>query len=307
MGSRNRRSADEKGTLNALHELGMVGLKVHVPWSIGMVCLIVASLVRVNVKHGGVTSLDFRLTSLTVAFAALVWLPALLRTLVVAGGSIKTPAGEASTRGLLELLGELDPETKLRTHPAVLAALTSPEALLGGESRREVREIRKALELQYAFARPSTGGIREQLDEYAREYERLRAEVPPGRDRTMKMTTVTAEARAVARVAPLATANLRHLLESDSEGDRVIGLSLAQDQPNPRLFDLVVEAVEQSRSAFEQYHAMGAAYEMLPLLDGEQRRALKAVIETALRDEERAIGSDASRSRLAEAILSELG
>jgi hypothetical protein len=75
---------------------------------------------------------------------------------------------------------------------------------------------------------------------------------------------------------------LRHLLDNGSDGERVIEFALAQDQPDVRLFDLVADAVENSHSAFEQYHALGASYEMLDYLDPGQRRQLRRTLESVV-------------------------
>lgn len=122
----------------------------------------------------------------------------------------------------------------------------------------------------------------------------------------MRMTSITAQARAVARTAPLATADLRNMLASDQAGDRVIGLSLAQDKPDARLFDLVAEAILHSRSAFEQYQALASAYEMAPLLDDSRRTRLGHVLDEALKDSSRGIDQDTSRRLLVTAIGDEL-
>ena len=105
------------------------------------------------------------------------------------------------------------------------------------------------------------------------------------------------------RATPLATADLRHMLASDSEGERVMALSIAQDAPDPRFIDLIRNAIVNSGSAFEQYQALGAAYEVFPTLTNEQRQALAAALRTALEDPVRDIHADTSRRRLVDALL----
>jgi hypothetical protein len=65
-------------------------------------------------------------------------------------------------------------------------------------------------------------------------------------------------------------------------------------------------AIGRSRSAFEQYQALGAAFEALPLLDPDERRMLEDALRQALEDPDRAIEEDASRSQLVDAMLLEL-
>lgn len=273
-------------------------------WTWTMVAAAVLSTLRVERVANGDLGVTFRLTALTAILLALIWLPAVLRVIVVGGGSIKTPAGEATTRGLLDVLGSLDAETKRDTLPSVLAALTSPEAFASSEDRAAIRVMRRevAAELAAASAPLRLGGVREGLHRYAREYERVRETEPPGHERTMRLTTLTAEARALARTVPLSTVDIRHLLDSGGEGDRVIALVLAQDQPDARLFDLINDAIRNSRSAFEQYHALGAAYEMLALLSVDSRRQLLRTLEAVLSEPRFGIEEDASRKRLVEAL-----
>ena len=128
--------------------------------------------------------------------------------------------------------------------------------------------------------------------------------MPPGRERTLKMTSLTAEARAVARATPLALVDLQNMLATGGQGERVLALAVLQDQPDPRLFPLVSAAIASSASAFEQYQALGAAYELAAMLNERQREELARVLDAALEDPQRAIHADASRARLVEALRS---
>jgi hypothetical protein len=287
--------------------LSAIIMQVSWLWAGTMVVAALISTLRIDVSPEHKISGSVGVTNLTALLLALIWLPALLRILGVAGGGVKTPAGEATTPGLAAVFEWFDAEVKRDTIPAVLAGLNSPNVVTDPERRSDTRDLRRDLEFQLAAVTPYTGGVREALDRYAQEYESLRVTMPSGRERTLRMTSLTAEARAIARTAPLATVDLRNMLETGSHGERAIALAVAQDHPSPRLFDLICGAILQSRSAFEQYQALGAALELVPLLDTDQRRRLRTVIESALSDPERAIRDDASRHRLADAVLAELG
>jgi hypothetical protein len=215
-------------------------------------------------------------------------------------GDVAALYQERATGGLLEAIAKLDPENKRTALSPLLAALSSPEVFTDPETR----PIRHELEDRFAAVAPQ--GVRESLDAYAREYERVRDTMDPGDKRTLRMTTITAEARAIARAVPLTTADLQNMLTSDRDGNGVIALAVLQDQPNPRLFPLVLSAIRESRSAFEQYQALATAFEMVPRLNKQQREQLRRALEEALEDPERHISDDASRAKLVAAILREL-
>ena len=271
-----------------------------------MVFAALASSVHLDVNPHHQLSGSVAVSTLTPVFLALIWLPALLRLLTLAGGNVKTPIGEASTPGISRLFEPLDTQTKRDTLPVVLRALNSPAILTDPEHRTESRVARRELELQLAAVTPHAGGIREVLDRYASEYESLRETRPSGRSRTLEMSSLTAEVRAVARAMPPSTTDLRHMLENGSDGERVVALAIAQDRPDRRLLREICESIRESRSAFEQYQALGAAYEAIPLLDPSDRDALEDVLRQALADPDRGIADDPSRKQLVEAMLLEL-
>jgi hypothetical protein len=299
--------AQSELAVERFHGFSALVMQVSTPWASTMIVAAVISTLHIDVSPDHKVSGSVGVTSLTALLLALVWLPPLLRILGIAGGGVKTPAGEATTPGLAHVFEWFDAEVKRETIPAVLAGLNSPNVVTDPERRSDTRALRRDLEFQLAAVTPHAGGVREALDSYAREYESLRTRMPTGRERTLRMTSLTAEARAIARTAPLATVDLRNMLETGSDGERVIALAVAQDHPSARLFDLICGAILRSRSAFEQYQALGAALEVLLLLDTDQRHRLAAVIESALSDSERDIRDDASRRQLAEALLAELG
>jgi hypothetical protein len=280
-------------------------MRPHRWWPRAMMVATVLSTVDVSRSATGDVAWSFRLSALTAGLLALIWLPTLLRLLIVSGGSIKTPAGEASTRGLMDVLGTLTAETKRETIPSVLAALTSPEAFAGAGDRVAIRGMRRELSAELATATDG-GSARERLDRYAEAYEELRAGDAPGHDRTQRMTRITAEARALARTKRLSCDEVRELLASGSDGERVIALSIAQDQPDKRLFDLVDAAIRDSRSAFEQYHALGAASEVLADLDPGQRVRLRETLTAIEADPRSGVAADPGRSTLVDAMLRRL-
>jgi hypothetical protein len=227
--------------LERVQAVARIAMKIPRPWIVAVAIAAGLSACHVTVTTDGDVSGSFAPATLTGVLIALIWLPALLRVIAIAGGGVKTPAGEASTTGLLAVLDSLEPETKRNALPPLIEALTSAEIVVDPDRRMVARPIRQDLELQLATASVPATGVREQLAAYAKQYEDAR-ETPSSRERTLKMTTLMAEARAAARATPLPLIDLRHMLSSGTDGERVIALALAQDQPDPRLFDVILSA-----------------------------------------------------------------
>ena len=105
---------EDDGGLGDLRALSRVAVAVSWPWAIAMLVGAVLSALHVERSANGELSGSFEITTMTAVFAALVWLPALLRIFGVAGGAVKTPAGEATTGGFVAVLSSLDPEHQAR-------------------------------------------------------------------------------------------------------------------------------------------------------------------------------------------------
>jgi hypothetical protein len=112
------------------------------------------------------------------------------------------------------------------------------------------------------------------LHEKAQLYESVRSEMPSGADRTWELEKVVAQVREIALRGGDVGAEVGALVAEDSDGSRLTALGILQARPDPAFFALVKDAIEASRSAFEQYHALMAARAMLPLLDNRQKLAL---------------------------------
>lgn len=78
-------------------------------WIVIVLVAALVSTISVGRTSGGGWSVTFQVTTVTVVLVGLIWLPAVLRLLALAGGGLKTPAGEVTTPGLAELLRSLDP------------------------------------------------------------------------------------------------------------------------------------------------------------------------------------------------------
>ena len=92
-------------------------------------------------------------------------------------------------------------------------------------------------------------------------------------------------------------------LPDGSDEERITALAMMQAQPALREWDAVLAAIKDPRSAFEQYHAMRLAKQMLADLNVEQQHCLAEVLkdERSLR-----FPFDRGRRRLSEEILDSL-
>src|SRR4029077_4099769 len=112
----------ERVSLSDLRSL--LGTVMLIPrvWIVVVGVAAVASAFGISFKQGAL-EVTFQLTAITATLIALAWLPALVQIVALGGGGVKTPAGEATTGGLLDVLQSLTPETRREALPAVIAAL----------------------------------------------------------------------------------------------------------------------------------------------------------------------------------------
>jgi hypothetical protein len=133
----------------------------------------------------------------------------------------------------------------------------------------------------------------------AADYHSLRTTMRPGPDRTRALEVVVAQARRLAKEGSFDAAEVARWLREGSDEERITALGMMQAKAELRDFDATVMAIEHSRSAFEQYHAMLLAVEMVDDLDANQRHQLAEVVNRA-RGRFRA---DSDRWLLSEEIL----
>jgi len=137
----------------------------------------------------------------------------------------------------------------------------------------------------------------------AADYRTVRGSMPAGRARTMALERIVARARRLAAEQSFEPDEVIRWLRDGSDEERITALAMMQAKPTLRDFDAVVAAIKDSRSAFEQYHAMLLAEQMLGNLDAAQRQRLVEVIKGArgLR-----FRRDADRWKVSERILARM-
>ena len=237
------------------------------PWMVAMILLAIVSSIDLRRPASGGYSLHFGVGTAALVAIALLWLPPVLRLLSLTGGGLKAFGLEASAGGLRNAPDALIVGlARIRTEVSEVERVTPNAAQLTESVRVEVDRIASA------YLDGTASVTTDALDALARRYEHVRATTSPSPARAVSMNQILNEARVRARAAPdvAARAGLR-LLSSPADGDRVIGLALLQQQPNPDALPGTLRLVQTAKSAFEQYHALVAIKAMAPLLSSEQR------------------------------------
>jgi hypothetical protein len=261
-------------SLSEVDRLLRVVIQVSRLWTALVLGAAVLSAFSLTFKDGQL-EFSIQITPITVLLIALIWLPAIVNVVALAGGGIKTPAGEVQSSGLLQILRSLEPAAQRGALPAVIAALDT------GPTRDDpdVAELRQRLQGQLAGLPVEAAVARERLNSLAREYETIRATMPGGPDRTFKMTQIVTEARGLAQAARLDPQSLTGLFQGPDEGDRIVTLAIIEANPDPVYLPIVFDAIENARSPFEQYHGLLAGLAMVDELSADQRAALREAIK----------------------------
>jgi formylglycine-generating enzyme required for sulfatase activity/cellulose biosynthesis protein BcsQ len=150
------------------------------------------------------------------------------------------------------------------------------------------------------FTTRSAWGFLPELQLLASEYERIRRVMKPGDARTYLMNSLVSRTQQLA--GRLQSGTLAdQLFRQNTDGSRVIGLSLARNEPQRSHVEMALEGISNSRSPFEQYHALILVPYLLLSLDPTARDQIKSAIQTQMN--KTITPSDQSRWLQAEEIL----
>jgi hypothetical protein len=278
-------------------------------WIAGIGIAALASVIRLSHGPAG-TTIEFRATSVTAVIVALLWLPTLLRVIALTGGKLKTAGGEASTPGFFEAFRHLSSDTQEESLSAAAAVIDQVEVEGPPEQRSRAREAREGLEEAIGEIPRRRPEVTRRLREIARSYEQIRMTSPPGAARTREMTELVSRARGVASSGTPASSPERWFRE-ETDGARIVALAAIQALRTPTDLPIVVAVIAEPRSAFEQFHALRAAEELLPFATREQKDLLRSAIESQLAEREGdgrwITPADPSRWAYAQHLLSSLG
>jgi hypothetical protein len=136
------------------------------------------------------------------------------------------------------------------------------------------------------------------------EYRSVRGSMPSGTDRTHAMEEVLERARRLAEEQTFDPAEVARWLRGGGEEERITALAMMQARPELRDYDAIRSAIKYPRSAFEQYHAMRTALEMVDDLEPGQRTRLAETVRGVRNPRFR---RDSGRMRLGDEILRRTG
>jgi formylglycine-generating enzyme required for sulfatase activity len=121
-----------------------------------------------------------------------------------------------------------------------------------------------------------------------------------GDTRTYLMSALVSRAQQLAGRVQLGTL-ADQLFRQNTDGTRIIGLSLARNEPQRSHVEMALEGISNSRSPFEQYHALNLVPHLLPNVDPTARDQFKSAIESQIN--KTITRDDLSRWTLAQEIL----
>jgi hypothetical protein len=247
-------------------------------WVALMIVVAVAAAVNLGTTEAGAFRWHVAVGPVSLIAIGLIWLPAALSVLFVAGGSIKAAGIEAATDGILAADEFFDDLANLRTTADPVGGGAPDPAV----ARRMDTAIDRIVS-RHPF--PESVLSEERLNREAREYEQIRGAMASSDERTMAMTQLVSEVRIRAAAAPSAAMKYAPVfMRSAREGDRIVGLAIAEGAPSADLFDDVLRIFSTSASAFEQYHSLLALSEVAPVLGPVQRQHAIAVLQSEMAD-----------------------
>ena len=114
-------------------------------WLVAIGIAVVISLFDLSRTADGAVEVRFGVSTVSALLIALVWLPFLLKAIVLGGGTVKLQPVETSLPGLLDLLSRLEPETQRQVLPAYIQSVEEAETKAPPSERAGLRELRRDL------------------------------------------------------------------------------------------------------------------------------------------------------------------
>jgi hypothetical protein len=139
-----------------------------------------------------------------------------------------------------------------------------------------------SIERQLSRVTDELADLRKRTQGIALTYEQLRVDETSGPSRSAKMTRVIREARAEARHGGHSKNEVAELFAKGSSGERITALGLMQGDIALTSVDAIVDGIQRSRSAFEQYEALKLAVEAWDTLSETNRGRVIAAVEREL-------------------------
>ncbi|MFI7001494.1 hypothetical protein [Nocardia sp. NPDC050175] len=126
---------------------------------------------------------------------------------------------------------------------------------------------------------------------FAARYEQLRTSQQPGSARTRKLEELVASSRLLAKTTQLSQDAAIQLFDQGKDGDRIMAIALMQGDVSLSDSARLTQAIGESRSAFEQYHAL-VALRILLNTNKVLSEGQRALVESALESTRIVAGTD---------------
>ena len=182
----------------------------------------------------------------------------------------------------------------------------SAEEVAPPEQQQEMRQIRQEWQRYYSSKIP-VSDAKQLLEGLAQRYKDIRKSMPSGAQRTFEMESIAGRMRALAEIVNFPVSEVNRFLKSDDQGHGLLGLSITEWSGDPIYFDLVLDLISSSKSAFEQTIALRTMESMLIRLDIQQKRKLKSILieqRNFSLEEKHWIQKDSNRWLISERLLS---
>ncbi|HEY6551648.1 MAG TPA: hypothetical protein VIY71_10665 [Solirubrobacterales bacterium] len=283
-------------------------MKVSKGWAVLVGLVALASSLKVSHPAGGGFGIEFAVTVTTLGVIALLWLPSLLRAWSLAGGKLEAAGVAATSQGLLGSPEDLiDRLTGIKTTAEKVTEKVKDQAPEAAAALRSLDQEVDQMATEYLVGvdAVSASAIRA----LGRQYERLRAVMPPGDIRTIEMTRVVNEARVRAEADPQTAARWGpQLIRSEDQGRRIVGLAFLQAAPVAETFSDLLHLIRNSATAFEMFHTLLALRESAPLLTQSQRDQAAEALLDELEEDPRGvdIAADSALPALIREVAAEL-
>ncbi len=137
------------------------------------------------------------------------------------------------------------------------------------------------------------------LSAFARSYEAIRQTMKSGDDRTSRMNSLVAQVKKFATDLYLDPSIAVRFFSKGTDGDRIVGLALAQLNGEEDHVALAIEAIANGRSPFEQYQGLVLATLFRDLTESSQIDLRNALLYPRMTQ----FHSDSSRISLRERLL----
>ncbi len=170
---------------------------------------------------------------------------------------------------------------KVSLTPDYESGASQLRAVLAGKMRREVpRKVEGFLSESSGYPRIGRASLAE-LDTYGRLYDALYPRLPSDQRNYVLNAVFVDQLFQLGSATRFPPAVVARLFDRGSDGNRMVALLLLQTAPSIDCLDVAIDAIENPRSPFEQYHGLRAVDLMTHLLSESQRQKLSRVLEIA--------------------------